>query len=274
MGGKNTDIDGYMPKAVSRDGGKSWTVEKTPFAAQGSNQRPSILRLKSGRLLFVGDFQHISGKKPEAIEQNGSYVALSDDDGATWKIRKLIGTQQHEDPNRHGGHPTIGYSVVRQAPNGMIHLITTMNRPCLHFEINEAWILSGNLHENTGDDELMRSQATAIRNVKKYAEYYASGEQKIVYSGGIADDGHFLLHGEEVWYFQNGDRHYQAFYRLGQKIGDEILRAADGTTLWIRQHRQDGTSTITRYWSDGGKRSQSTWKKKSSFDSDSYHLET
>ncbi len=26
----------------------------------------------------------------------------------------------------------------------MIHLITTMNQPCLHFEFNEAWILSGN----------------------------------------------------------------------------------------------------------------------------------
>jgi formylglycine-generating enzyme required for sulfatase activity len=40
------------------------------------------------------------------------------------------------------GATTLGYSVARQAPNGVIHLITTMNRPCLHFEMNEAWLLS------------------------------------------------------------------------------------------------------------------------------------
>jgi len=54
MGGKNTDIDGFMPKAISRDGGKTWKKDKTQFCALGSNQRPSILRLQSGRLFFAG----------------------------------------------------------------------------------------------------------------------------------------------------------------------------------------------------------------------------
>ncbi len=57
MGGKNTDIDGFMPKSISRDGGKSWEITRTSFSCLGGNQRPSILRLQSGRLFFAGDFQ-------------------------------------------------------------------------------------------------------------------------------------------------------------------------------------------------------------------------
>jgi formylglycine-generating enzyme required for sulfatase activity len=55
FGGKNTEIDGFMPKAVSRDGGKTYEKSKTPFRPLGSGQRPSIIRLASGRLFFVAD---------------------------------------------------------------------------------------------------------------------------------------------------------------------------------------------------------------------------
>ena len=260
MGGKNTDIDGYMPKAISKDGGKSWTVEKTVFAAQGSNQRPSLLRLKSGRLFFAGDFQHSRGQKPEAIEQNGSYVALSEDDGVTWIIKQLIGTQLHEDPKRHNGHPTLGYSVARQAPNGMIHLITTMNRPCLHFELNETWIFQPDTADKRTDAQLMQSTAATIKKVEAYTEYYPNGKKKIVYKGDIADDGRFLLHGEEIWYYENGGKQRQANYELGRKIGKEIFWSESGGVEWIWQHQPDGTSIFTRYWPNGQKRSESTWK--------------
>ena len=37
---QNTNIDGYMPKAISKDGGRTWIVSKTPFPALSSNQRP------------------------------------------------------------------------------------------------------------------------------------------------------------------------------------------------------------------------------------------
>ncbi|MBN1351404.1 SUMF1/EgtB/PvdO family nonheme iron enzyme [candidate division KSB1 bacterium] len=260
LGGKNTDIEGYMPKAISRDGGKSWTVEKTPFAALGTNQRPSLLRLASGRLFFAGDFQHFRGHKPEAIQQNGSYVALSDDDGASWTIRELIGTQQHENPKHHKGYPTLGYSAARQAPNGMIHLITTMNRPCLHFEFNEAWILQNGTPEKVTDAQLMQSTATAIRSVKKYTEYYADGKEKFVYHGGVADDGRFLLHGAETWFYSDGQKQREANYELGHKIGAETFWSAKGSVEWTWQHAADGTSRLTRYWHNGQKRSESTWK--------------
>ena len=47
----------------------------------------------------------------------------------------------------------------------MIHLITTMNNPCLHFELNEAWILSPEAPD-PGDAALMRSTATKVADTK------------------------------------------------------------------------------------------------------------
>ncbi len=260
MGGKNTNINGFMPQVISSDGGRTWAVSKTQFPEQGSNQRPSILMLESGRLFFAGDFQHSRGKKPDSIKQNGSYVALSDDDGKSWTIKPLIGAQLHEDPKRHNGHPTIGYSVARQAPNGMIHLITTMNRPCLHFEFNEAWILSDEKHDSVSDAKLMTSDAKSIADIKEYMETYSNGRIKARFSGGIANDGRFLLHGRETWYYTNGQRQRQAEYNLGKKTGKETYWSEDGLVQWAWEHGEDGISIWTQYWPNGQKKARSYWK--------------
>jgi hypothetical protein len=137
MGGKNTQIDGYMPRSISRDGGKTYEVSRTPFPALTSGQRPCIVRLASGRLFFAGDFQNKQAEKPATISETGCYVALSDDEGETWRIKKLIGTQRGNKLN-----DTLGYCVARQAPEGLIHIITSRTRPSVHFELNEAWILT------------------------------------------------------------------------------------------------------------------------------------
>jgi hypothetical protein len=259
MGGKNTDINGYMPKSISTDGGKTWQVTKTPFAAQGSNQRPSVLRLQSDRLFFAGDFQDPDGDSPDTITQRGSYAALSDDHGRTWRIKKLIGTQRHEQRDRLGGAETIGYSAARQAPNGIIHLITTMNRPCLHFEMNEAWILAEPAGHKS-DEELMKSTATEIAQVKEYREQYPSGKVKATSYAGIADDGRYLLHGKETWYYENGHKQREANYNLGRKVGIETYWSADGKKLWQWQHNDDGSSVWTQFWPDGQKKAESTWR--------------
>lgn len=68
-----------------------------------------------------------------SITENGSYVALSDDDGETWRIKRLPGTYVP-----HRKRASVGYCVARQAPNGVIHLITSLNKPARHYELNEA----------------------------------------------------------------------------------------------------------------------------------------
>ncbi len=116
FGGKNTNIDGFMPKAVSRDGGKTWSKSKTPFQPLGSGQRPSIVRLASGRLFFVAD---LFDKKKLGAKGAGAFVALSDDDGETWRTRHLPGIT------------TVGYTTATQGPNGVIHIVTSKNKPDL-----------------------------------------------------------------------------------------------------------------------------------------------
>jgi hypothetical protein len=57
-GGKNADIEGFMPKAISRDFGRSWQVGKSPLSSLGGGQRPSLIKLATGRLLYAGDLRH------------------------------------------------------------------------------------------------------------------------------------------------------------------------------------------------------------------------
>lgn len=259
MGGKSSDIGGYMPKSISRDGGATWDVSATQFPAYGSNQRPTVLRLQSGRLFFCGDLQRIDGAAPDTVEQRGSFVALSDDDGETWHVKKLAGAQPHEAPEKHNGADTIGYSVARQAQNGVIHLITTMNEPCLHLAMNEAWILSDD--EMPSDDGLlMKNSATSVDNVSAYRETYPNGQNRIEWSAGIGNDGRYLLHGTETRYYEDGSVQYAATFDCGVKVGEETAYRRDGSREWQWNHNPDGTSKWTQWWPNGAVKSESTWR--------------
>lgn len=262
MGGKSSNIEGFMPRSISSDGGKTYQVTKTPFAHLGSNQRPSMIRLASGRLFMAGDLQSEKGVQPAGITERGASVALSDDDGETWKIRTLPGTQVHERPDRakQMGGATLGYSVARQAPNGIIHLIATMTEPCLHFELNEAWILGGDTATTKDEARLRANTATAVRDVRSFVERDAEGRITMKYSGGIANDGRFVLHGSSTWFHSNGKVQRSAEYQLGGLSGTESYFDAAGTLQWTRDHAADATVVWTNYWPDGKIRTRSAWR--------------
>ncbi len=263
MGGKSSNIEGFMPRSISRDGGLTYEVTKTPFPHLGSNQRPTCIRLASGRLFMAGDLQSEKGVQPPGITERGAYVALSDDEGETWKIRTLPGTQGHESPARFKqmGGGTLGYSVARQAPNGVIHLIVTMTEPCLHFELNEAWILHGDEATASTDDARLRANsAKSVRAVHDYVEHNAEGRITLRYAGGIGDDGRFLLHGPATWYLPDGRVQRKASYALGRLAGMETFNGPDGIRQWTREHAADGTMVWTNYWPNGQVRTRSTWQ--------------
>ena len=272
MGGKSSDIDGFMPQSISSDGGQTWTVSKTPFPSYGSNQRPTLVRLRSGRLFFAGDLQRIDGFQPEGYTARGAYVALSEDEGETWRIVRLPGAEEHEETERRealqGG--TIGYSVARQAPNGLIHLITSMNDQALHFAFNEAWILSqeelgaGLEPEVSGAEEPPSEQvpSRSIQSVRRYEERYPDGSLEATWNAGTGEDGRHLLHGNETWFYPTGQKMWAATYEEGRKVGAEIFWRKDGSRLWAWDHRPDGTRVWTRFWPDGRKRTESTWRDK------------
>lgn len=258
MGGKNSDIDGFMPQAVSADGGKTWEVSKTPFSCLGNNQRPTIQRLKSGRLFFAGDFQSRKNNSSKTITERGAYAALSSDDGKTWQIKKLPGTQKHE-KDAEGSPGTLGYAASTQAPNGMIHLVATMTDPCLHYEFNEAWIMAPEAAD-PGDAALMRSAATGIADVRRFEDKFPTGKPRVAWSAGVGDDGRALLDGVETWFYPDGRKQHEATWALGRKVGAESTWSAAGAKTEEWQHHPDGTSEWTQYWPNGKKKAHSTWR--------------
>ncbi len=265
LGGKNTDIDGYMPQSISSDHGKTWEVSRTIFAALAFNQRPTLIRLQSGRLFFASDFQSTTNKQPKGITERGSFVALSDDEGKTWHIKKLDAAQPHEChtiPNigPHWGtngmkDPTLGYSVAAQAPNGIIHLMTTMNHPCLHFEMNEAWILC-DAPANPGQFKI----SAEWRKREDLDTFYPNGKLRGSYEGKVTKDGHYRLDGPERWLYDNGQVQYEVTYQDGKKVGSETYWTPDGKMKWRWDHNTDGTSIWSQYWTNGNRKSQSTWR--------------
>lgn len=278
MGGKNTDIDGYMPKTYSSDGGATWSkATKTPFPALGSNQRPATIRLKSGRLFFAGDYQQIRTRDlpgPE-FKKRGSFVALSEDGGETWHLKDLDLALPHETRQiprvrkdwDGGDHDftTIGYAAAVQAPNGVIHLMTSMNHPAQHFEMNEAWILSDVKGEANHVVEGSKSR------VRHHRERYADGRTKAQWSTRIGSNGTLVRHGTETWFYPDGKKKYEVTYEDGWKVGREAFWDQAGRLKWSWQRpsrrrgasapdaRADQRAVWTIYWPNGRKKIESNW---------------
>jgi hypothetical protein len=256
MGGKNSGIDNFMPRAISQDGGKTYAMSKTPFSQVSSGQRPSILRLASGRLFFCGDYYPSKrAQKPASITEDGSYVALSDDDGETWHIKRLPGNY-----SEHRKRNSLGYSVAKQAPNGVIHVITSCNHPALHYELNEAWILSKETYADN-DPAMGWSLATKIANVQAHRENHPDGSPRVTWSSGLADDGRMLLEGRETWFYPGGAKQREADYHLGVLTGLETYWSPAGAKESEWNHRPEGSSVWRTWWPDGSLRSESTWRE-------------
>ena len=267
LGGKNTNIGGYMPESVSCDGGRTWNVKRSPFPALGSNQRPTVIRLADGKIFFASDFQNHFGGTPPGEKQRGAFVALSSDEGKTWAIKKLATALPHEMhvlPERPGWHvidytgdATLGYAVAAQAPDGIIYLISTMNHPAQEFEMNEAWILS----KETGRTPMLTGRGKRIPG----REVYPNGRVKARWTGKIEPDGRYELDGTATWYYSSGAKEYQVNYRDGVETGLETYWAADGHRIWQWDHQADGVSVWVHFWPNGRKRQESHWRHDTCF---------
>ncbi len=241
IGGKNTNIDGFMPVSVSRDGGKTYQITKTPFNPLGSGQRPSVIRLASGNLFFVADGYTAKSKTPGA-KREGAYAAISENDGATWMRRDLPADIK-----------TVGYVTAAQGPNGTIHVVTSKNKPNYEIELNEAWVRQGG--GNT-------PAAESVRAVKAYRETYPDGKVRATWKAGTGEDGCYLLDGTQTFYYENGTKQWQVTFVAGEKRGIETFWAADGKRLWQRDHAADGSWEWTLFDETGHARARSKWRGK------------
>ncbi len=255
IGGKNANIDGWSPMNISTDWGATWSESKpSPFPPLGSVQRPSLIRLQSGNLLFVSDsYMHKKKIAPPAGWKHGNdaFLALSKDNGATWHIKTLPVQlpQRHRPP-----HGSLGYSTVRQAPNGVIHLLTTANYPPIHYEFNEAWI------ESDAGELMPESDGGTLQY---YSENYADGQLKSEWSARICPNGRYLLHGKQTDYYPDGTKQHEVTYENGRKTGMETFWEANGSKRWIWQRDLNANrGTWTQFWPNGAKKVESSWNLK------------
>ena len=141
----------FMPKSVSKDGGRTWTVTASEFPPIDGGQRLVLRRLNEGPLLLVSFTDH-----PERSAEKGMYfgaekgygvfVALSYDDGATWPVKKLLtdGNPRTLDGGAWTGTFKMdathsepkGYFAATQTPDGTIHILSSR----LHYRLNLPWI--------------------------------------------------------------------------------------------------------------------------------------
>ena len=251
IGGKNSAVNGWSPVNLSTNWGASWsTSTPSAFPPLGGNQRPCLIRLANGHLCFVTDSYHRkSGKSPDDWKSGkGAFVSISTNNGATWRIKQLPVALPHEADRNYG---TLGYATVRQAPNGVIHILATMTQPCLHYELNEAWVFSdaGDLAPETSGGE-----------IRKFSENFPGGRLRIMWNARICPNGRYLLEGTQTTFYENGHRQHEVNYAGGCKTGPEIFWLPDGTQLWSWNHDlKTHTSVWTQYWPNGARRLQSTW---------------
>jgi hypothetical protein len=155
--GRGDNIAGRMPRSLSSDVGKSWIYSASPFPPISSGQRLVLARLREGPLLFCSFTDPSSAKQYKGMSIadasgkertiSGLFAALSEDEGVTWPIRRLI---SDDGPGRrlNGGAWTGGFTMdathgeprgylcFTQTPDGVIHLLSSM----LHYRFNLAWL--------------------------------------------------------------------------------------------------------------------------------------
>jgi hypothetical protein len=244
FGGKNSAIDGRMPLATSSDGGKTWVKSKTPFDPLESGERPSVIRLASGRLFFVADFNPHNEKH---VHKDGAYVALSDDDGKNWKIKRLPPDIL-----------TVGYVTATQGPDGIIHIATSKNTINYEIELNEEWVFS--------DSEAASPEPNSIGPVTMHSEHWPNGRLKAEWSTARANDGRTLLEGTQTFYYESGAKQWIANFHLGKKIGKEDFYRPDGSKMWAKSHDADGNWIWRLYDASGKQIAESDWHNKTLLD--------
>ena len=219
---------------------------KTPFDELLSGERPSVIRLASGRMFFVADYNPAHSKH---IHKDGAYVALSDDDGKTWTMKRLPAPVL-----------TVGYTTATQGPDGVLHVVTSKNKPDLEIELNEAWVLDAGAGVGDG--------GATVGGTQHVTERYGDGKAMATWSAGTASDGRVLLDGPERFFYPDGKLEWEVDFKAGRKVGTERYLRADGRPVWVKTYAGDGSWVWENFDGVGKRLARSTWKGKTLVSSD------
>ncbi len=105
---------GEMYQATSTDGGITWS-DAEPYILPNPGGGFHMLRLQSGNLAVIYNHAPVPDERHE-FERNPVSVAISDDEGKTWKWRRNV-IQDPEHPHQRIG----GYPTMCQGSDGRIH---------------------------------------------------------------------------------------------------------------------------------------------------------
>ena len=125
-GGYGPDERGFLVRAESHDGGRTWT-EGVDSRFPNPNAAVDFLKLRSGSLLLVYN-DSMNQRTPLT-------VALSDDGDRTWPDRRNIVE----------GAGDYAYPIAFQARDGKIHVVFTSERRTVinHAVFDEGWVSTG-----------------------------------------------------------------------------------------------------------------------------------
>lgn len=122
-GGYGPTTDGWMVRAESRDGGRTWS-DGRDSAFPNPNSALDFLKLSSGALLLVYN-DHMWKRTPLML-------ALSDDNDRSYPIRRALAD----------GEGSFAYPIAFQARDGRIHVVYTSDsrKVVNHAVLTEDWI--------------------------------------------------------------------------------------------------------------------------------------
>ena len=123
-GGYEPTERGYIVRAESRDGGRTWSPgENTAFP--NPNAAVDLLKLRDGHLLLVYN--------NSMVDRTPLTLALSTDGGRTWPYRRDLAT----------GPFDYAYPFAIQSRDGSIHLVYTSHGRTIveHAVFDEAWVM-------------------------------------------------------------------------------------------------------------------------------------
>jgi hypothetical protein len=162
--GRQHDINGTMPYALSTDGGYRWTAKQSSFTGIHGGQREVMIRLGSidqplMHCTFANSNQSYEGSPVYrttwirdsaggAFSMRGVYCAVSFDDGASWDTRRPITADLSVQGRNATGSDgatfrmsfnstePAGYMAAAVSDDGIITLITSRNS----YSFNLAWL--------------------------------------------------------------------------------------------------------------------------------------
>jgi hypothetical protein len=115
-------------RSDSEDGGMSWS-EIRPTSLPNPGAGIEAVRLSNGKLAMVYN-------PLETSPRDKLGIALSDDNGETWKWTRLL----EDEPDSRFDYPSIV-----QAKDGSLHITYSYNLKTIkHVQVNEEWIREGN----------------------------------------------------------------------------------------------------------------------------------